>query len=50
MEIQLIFFNFTTVFSVYSSVITTTTTTTTTPKIPTQPPIYVPPPKGKLSP
>lgn len=40
--------NFTTVFSVYSSVITTTTTTTTTPKIPTQPPIYVPPPKGKL--
>lgn len=47
MEIQLNLLPF---FSVYSSVITTTTTTTTTPKIPTQPPIYVPPPKGKLSP
>lgn len=47
MEIQLILQPF---FSVYPSVITTTTTTTTTPKIPTQPPIYVPPPKGKLSP
>ncbi|XP_052673852.1 uncharacterized protein LOC128155962 isoform X3 [Crassostrea angulata] len=29
-------------------VITTTTTTTTTPKIPTQPPIYVPPPKDMI--